>query len=1302
MTLATYDAIGNRLTTTDALNRTTRYTYDGLNDLTSVTDPLNVTTALTYDASGNLTGLARPLTGTSQIRGTGLVYADGAHPGDPTALVDPNGHSWGFAYDANGDPVAVTDPAGSRTTYAYDGIGRRTAMVSAKGNVAGADPAGFTTRYTYDAFGDLTSTTDPLGHRSSAVFDGDRNLVKSTDANGHTTTTAYDADNEPAAVTRADGSIVRTGYDADGNVVSRTDAAGAATAYVYDALSRAVSMTDPLGRRTTYGYDPAGNRVSLVDPAGQTTTYRYDAADQLTAIAYSDGGTPAVTYGYDADGQRSSMTDGTGTTTYQYDSLNRLVSSRNGAGAVVGYGYDLAGQVVSLTYPDGRTVRRRYDAAGRLASVADWLGNTTSFGYDASSNLTAETYPNGIQAGSVYDNADRLTSITHTKGAATLAGFGYTRDSLGQVTSSNPSGILASPESYSYTALNQLASVNGSAYSYDRADNLVQLANGTTQSYDVANDLLSSTPLASRGMPAPAPAVDQVVSASQTSAGSNVASPPLTTAAGGELVLAFVSSDGPASPTQAVSALSGGGLTWRLVGRANSAWGTAEVWEAYAASRLSSAVITAALQTAGYDAAITVATFTGAAPTVGASTIGGAPTGAPGVTLTTTRPNSLVWAVGQDYRHAVARTPNSGQKLVNQVLDSRAGETFWTQASAGPISAAGTPVLVGDSAPTGDRWDLTAVEIVPASTGSLGFATDVIRTTAQTTPASSFTSPPVTTASSGELLLALVSTDGPKQPTQTVTAVSGGGLTWTRAARANAAWGAAEIWQAYAAVPVTAATVTATLGNTNYDGSITVVGFTGARPAVGATAAQAATSGAPGVSLTTTAAGSVVWGVGHDWTHAAVVAAVSGQALAGQFLDTAVHDTSWSQQTGPISTAGTAVAVAVTGPTADRWDMTAVEVVPAPEKPTGQPTTYSYDSRGNRVGATTSGTTTALAYDQANRLTAYGTTATYRYNGDGLRMSKSVSGATSSFTWDQSAQLPLLLSDGGTAYVYGPGGVPIEQVSGTTVTYLHQDQQGSTRLLTDSSGNVAGTYTYDPFGNAVSHTGSGTSALQYDGQFRDQESGLDYLRARLYDPMTGQFLTRDPVERGFGGGYRYAENSPLSLADPSGLKSCGLFGLSCVASGIAAGLQKLDEPAQALSSGLDSLLTTADDMFFACVTGALGAAIALHSPVIAEWGAGICFGAAEMVDRFLASAKLTADMVLLANALVNGDRDPRGPAMDILLDAVALLIPGVFGARPLEAALAKAAVRLLETLKRNLVVEAAGPTQSLALVSCVG
>jgi YD repeat-containing protein len=152
-----------------------------------------------------------------------------------------------------------------------------------------------------------------------------------------------------------------------------------------------------------------------------------------------------------------------------------LTSSRNGAGQAVGYGHDLKSQVTSLSYPNGETVTRTYDDAGRWTSVSDWLGQTTTFGYDADANLNSQAYPNTTRATLDYDPAARLMGIDHTRSGATLAGFDYGRDNNDLLTSTATTGLTQASETYAYTALDQLKSVNGATYSYDAADNLTKL-----------------------------------------------------------------------------------------------------------------------------------------------------------------------------------------------------------------------------------------------------------------------------------------------------------------------------------------------------------------------------------------------------------------------------------------------------------------------------------------------------------------------------------------------------------------------------------------------------------------------------------------------------------------------------------------------------------------------------------------------------------------------------------------------------------------------------------------------------------
>lgn len=110
--------------------------------------------------------------------------------------------------------------------------------------------------------------------------------------------------------------------------------------------------------------------------------------------------------------------------------------------------------------PTARRWRAATDAAGRLASLTVWLGKTTTFGHDANDNHTATTSPNATASAMGFDDADRLTSVGHARSGTTFARFAYTRDKLGLLASTTPSGVAQPNESYTYTALDQLKTVN--------------------------------------------------------------------------------------------------------------------------------------------------------------------------------------------------------------------------------------------------------------------------------------------------------------------------------------------------------------------------------------------------------------------------------------------------------------------------------------------------------------------------------------------------------------------------------------------------------------------------------------------------------------------------------------------------------------------------------------------------------------------------------------------------------------------------------------------------------------------------
>lgn len=198
--------------------------------------------------------------------------------------------------------------------------------------------------------------------------------------------------------------------------------------------------------------------------------------------------------------------------------------------------------------------------------------------------------------------------------------------------------------------------------------------------------------------------------------------------------------------------------------------------------------------------------------------------------------------------------------------------------------------------------------------------------------------------------------------------------------------------------------------------------------------------------------------------------------------------------------------------------------------------TLSYDANGNLTG---DGTRTYV-WNSRNQLTQIqqggNTLASYQYDALGRRISKTEAGTTTGYLYDgadavqetQGATINPLLTGLGIDQRYA------RNDSGGR-TYFLTDHLGSTRALTDATGNVVNRYDYTAYGQ-TSQTGSGFSnPYQYTGRERDV-TGLYYYRARYYQPDMGRFISEDSY--GFAAGdnnfYAYALGNPISYNDPSG------------------------------------------------------------------------------------------------------------------------------------------------------------------------
>ena len=207
--------------------------------------------------------------------------------------------------------------------------------------------------------------------------------------------------------------------------------------------------------------------------------------------------------------------------------------------------------------------------------------------------------------------------------------------------------------------------------------------------------------------------------------------------------------------------------------------------------------------------------------------------------------------------------------------------------------------------------------------------------------------------------------------------------------------------------------------------------------------------------------------------------------------------------------------------------------------------TDAYDANGNTIG--TDGKT--YAYDGDNRLTSQnGVEVQIVYDGDGNRVAKTVGGVTTQYLVDTLnptgyAQVLEEIENGSVARRYSYGSDLISQslkVGSDWQTYFYgYDGHGSVRFLTDASGNVTDRYDYEGFGNLVNQEGTTANSYLYSGEQRDTSLGLDYLRARYFNQVSGSFLEEDTYS-GLNKDprslhrYVYTFNNPVNRLDPSG------------------------------------------------------------------------------------------------------------------------------------------------------------------------
>ena len=237
---------------------------------------------------------------------------------------------------------------------------------------------------------------------------------------------------------------------------------------------------------------------------------------------------------------------------------------------------------------------------------------------------------------------------------------------------------------------------------------------------------------------------------------------------------------------------------------------------------------------------------------------------------------------------------------------------------------------------------------------------------------------------------------------------------------------------------------------------------------------------------------------------------------------------------------------------------------------------YSYDAGGHETGVSGSlagvllpSALTLATYDGANQLLTWGgVAASYDANGN---MVNNVDG--NQYAWNARNQLVGISGNAIRGFGYDAFGRRVAENDGTNTTYFQYDglnriadvtgsdtstwltggvdegfqltdssgtwtplvnEAGSVIALTDSTGSIATSYAYEPFGSSQSSGMASGNRTQYAGRENDL-TGLYYNRARYYSPGLGRFISEDPLGLTQGlNVHLYVGDNPTGFTDPLG------------------------------------------------------------------------------------------------------------------------------------------------------------------------
>ncbi|MEU2897600.1 RHS repeat-associated core domain-containing protein [Streptomyces sp. NPDC001273] len=206
--------------------------------------------------------------------------------------------------------------------------------------------------------------------------------------------------------------------------------------------------------------------------------------------------------------------------------------------------------------------------------------------------------------------------------------------------------------------------------------------------------------------------------------------------------------------------------------------------------------------------------------------------------------------------------------------------------------------------------------------------------------------------------------------------------------------------------------------------------------------------------------------------------------------------------------------------------------------------TYTYDEQGNttkRYG--TAGTAQSLTWDiegELTRLTEGAKSTDYLYDANGELLIRRGSDKTVLYLAGQELHYNSVTKKF-TAQRYYPAGDATAVRTEASLSWMVDDHHGTASMTVDATTQAVTRRYTKPFGEARGTTPPvWPDDKGFLGKPADADTGLTHIGAREYDPTTGRFLSVDPIlapeDHESLNGYAYANNTPVTKSDPTGLR----------------------------------------------------------------------------------------------------------------------------------------------------------------------